>query len=143
MESRAMKYAAALALALSLVGPGVACAQAANEPPQITGIAVRRSASRDFVPERSFIVNQGDKLYSYEIRLRFKKEAPLPVDFQTFSCEADRKTDKPFRFAYRNQSIPAGRLQSDTYHLIVPFDDVDAVVCMIGPWRPLKPGKAR
>lgn len=138
-----MKNAAALALVLSLVGSGVTCGQAANEPPQITGIAVRRSASRDFVPERSFIVNQGDKLYSYEIRLRFKKEAPLPVDFQTFSCEADRKTDKPFRFAYRNQSIPAGRIQSDIYHLIVPFDDVDAVVCVIGPWRQLKPGRTR
>lgn len=141
MNYAPMKNTAALVLAL--VMPGVTLAQAASEPPQIRGTAVRRAPSKDFVPERSFIANQGDRLYSYEIRLHFQTASSLPVDFQTFSCQVDRKTAKPFQFVYRNQTIPAGRLQSDSYHLIVPFDDVGAVVCMIGPWRALNAGRSR
>lgn len=138
-----MKRIATIFLASSLALPGAAFAQTATGRPEITGIEVSRSRTRDFAPGRSVIVNQGDRLYSYQIRLHFRAASQLPVDFQTFSCEADRKTDKPFRFSYTNQTVRAGQQVSDPYYLIVPFDDVGAVVCMVGPWRPLKPGRSR
>jgi hypothetical protein len=138
-----MKRIAIAFLALSSALLAAASVQAAAERPEITGIEVSRSRTRDFAPERSFVLNRGDRLYSYQIRLHFRTASPLSVDFQTFSCEADRKTDKPFRFSYLNQTVRAGQRVSDPYYLIVPFDDVGAVVCMVGPWRPLKTGRSR
>jgi hypothetical protein len=102
----------------------------------ITGTSFRRSAERGFVPERSAIMNRGDRLASHEIRFAFSPPAAFPIDFQTFSCTAVRQAGLPFRFAFRNQSIPAGRTSSDTYFLIVPAMDIKGVACLVGDRSP-------
>jgi hypothetical protein len=107
-----------------------------QSPTRITGTAFRRSPSKDFVPERSFILNRGSQLHSYQLRFRFEPPARVPVDLQSFACTAKTAGGKTFSFMYRNQSIPANRAESDPYFLIVPVPDVAAAACVLGPRPP-------
>jgi hypothetical protein len=103
---------------------------------RITGTAFRRSPSKDFIPERSFIVNRGSQLHSYQLRFRFEPAARTAVEFQNFACTAKTSDGKTFSFAFRNQTVPANRTESDPYFLIVPVADVAAAACVLGTKPP-------
>ena len=135
-----------LKVALVAVSAALGWHGAAEAQPQgqtrITATAFGRSPSKDFVPERSFIVNRGSQLHSYRLRFRFEPPARVPVDFQSFACTAKTAEGKTFSFMYRNQSIPANRTESDPYFLIVPVPDVAVAACVLGT-RPPSPDSFR
>jgi hypothetical protein len=109
-----------------------AAAQAAGaSKPQIVKTMFRRSPTRDFVRERSFIVNRGNQLHSYQVRFEFSPRPRIPIGFQTFTCVARSASNQRFQFAYRNQTIPSTSAQSEIYFLIVPISDLQSAVCQV------------
>src|SRR4051794_11756193 len=97
-----MKHGLKIALITTSGGHGwheVADAQPQSQS-RITGTAFRRSPSKDFVPERSFIVNRGSQLHAYQLRFRFEPPARTAIDFQSFACTAKTAAGRPFPSAF-------------------------------------------
>ena len=86
-------------------------------------------------PERSFSVERTDKrLYTYEIRLRLAEAPRAALPGQTVTCRARLSNDRLFEFAYRDQTFPAGRAESDSYALTLPDSHLTTLRCLVGPW---------
>jgi len=131
----------ACVIALAFVAAPAALAGSAGggaaEPALLVVQTLSRRAANPEVapPERRFAVERRDKpLNAYELRLRFAQAPQATLAGQTVTCRARLATDRLFEFAYRDQTIEAGRAESESYVFSLPDSEISTVRCVLGSW---------
>ncbi len=122
-----------LLLAAFVLGTSAAYAQ--NAPVRVTGLDFSRGQGRDFVPERSYIVNRGPRLYVYWLDINFQNRSSAPQDFQEIRCVGASDDGIEFKFAYRNQPVGPGQ-STQRYFMVLPFVNIAGARCQIGEYPP-------